>query len=232
METLVIISRSFLHGIHQYMLRLLLYIWQASSFSSPSVVPQDWAKLLSPHPGNLIWMDILAQLSGPVSIREHPHQLIATIVQMSTLPVHLTELANPAEHMPRRQWVLSDPYCRGTKKYVFDEASSKLNLANASCESVYVVHVCLCFKACRSCDSLTVTSHNSLGCRVARFVIIVIGAWGLIGKWGQSNEAAGSVDISSLSTTKPPPPPTAFAWRAHSILSLSLWFLSRISAFS
>ena len=165
-------------------------------------------------------MDILAQLSGPVSIREHPHQLIATIVQMSTLPVHLTELANPAEHMPRRQWVLSDPYCRGTKKYVFDEASSKLNLANASCESVYVVHVCLCFKACRSCDSLTVTSHNSLGCRVARFVIIVIGAWGLIGKWGQSNEAAGSVDISSLSTTKPHRPPPLLPEE------LTLFFLS------
>lgn len=81
-------------------------------------------------------MDILAQLSGPVSIRVHPYQLIATIVQMSTLPVHLSKLANPAEHMPHRQCVLSDPYCRGTKKYVFDEATHKLNLANASGESV------------------------------------------------------------------------------------------------
>jgi len=51
-----------------------------------------------------------------------------------------------------------------------------------------LVHVCC--KACRSCDSHTVTSHNPLGHRVARFVIIFIGAWGLIVKWGQSNEAA------------------------------------------
>lgn len=36
----------------------------------------------------------------------------------------------------------------------------------------------------------TVTSHDHLGRVVARFVIIFIGAGGLIGKWGQSNEAA------------------------------------------
>lgn len=58
------------------------------------------------------------------------------------------------------------------------------------CVHSVCVLVHLCFKACRSCDSLTVTSHNSLGRRVARFVIIFIGAWGLIVKWGQSNEAA------------------------------------------
>lgn len=35
-------------------------------------------------------MDILAQLSGSVSICEHPRHLMATIVQMSVLPAHLS----------------------------------------------------------------------------------------------------------------------------------------------
>jgi len=34
------------------------------------------------------------------------------------------------------------------------------------------------------------TFQNSLGQRVSSFVIIFSGASGLIGKWGQSNEAA------------------------------------------
>lgn len=61
---------------------------------------------LSPDPGNLIWMDILAQLSGSVSICEHPHHLMATIVHA---PSALICGSDPAEHMPHRRCVLTDP---------------------------------------------------------------------------------------------------------------------------
>lgn len=87
---------SLLRNIRRYMLRPLFIYDRHSRSTAPAAVPRDWAMLLSPHPGNLIWMDILAQLSGPVSICEHPHQLIATIVQMSILPVHLSK-ASPIQ---------------------------------------------------------------------------------------------------------------------------------------
>lgn len=88
--------------------------------------------------------------------------------------------------------------------------------------------VLLCFKARGSCDSLTVTSHNSLGRRVARFVIIFIGAWGLIGKWGQSNEAARlSGYLLSISNQAPP-----LALSIHSFLSLSIFPCVSLSSLS
>lgn len=97
-----------------------------------------------------------------------------------------------AEHMLHWQCVLSDPRAGKPKNLVLImlPISKAWLIQLGECVHCACVLVHLSFKAFRSCDSLTVTSHKYLGRIVAHFVIIFIGSWGLIGKWGQSNEAA------------------------------------------
>lgn len=59
--------------------------------------------------------------------------------------------------------------------------------------------------ASRSCDWLTLTSCNCSGCIVVHVAIIFIGAWGLIGKWRQSNEAVLSGYLMYLLPPRPSP---------------------------
>lgn len=141
--------------------------------------------------------------SGSVSICEHPHHLIATIVQMSILPVHLSE-APIQQSICRIGNVCSvTPSAR--------EQKVRFWLDRDMCTLFMRAWWHLCFKACRSCDTLTVKSHNYLGRIVAHFVIIFIGAWGLIGKWGQRNEAARhSAYLLYIPNQAPPSPNSLF----------------------
>lgn len=180
-------------------------------------------ELLSPHPGNLIWMDILAQLSGSVSICEHPHHLIASIVQMSILPVHLSE-APIQQSICRIGNVCSVTPSAGEQKVRFW-------LVRDVCTLFMRAWWYLCFKARRSCDTLTVKSHNYLGRVVARFVIIFIGAWGLIGKWGQSNEAARhSGYLLYIPNQVPPSPDSLFVFSSnrHEFTRLVILFRQKL----
>lgn len=65
-------------------------------------------------------MDILVQLSGSVSICEHPHHLIAAIVQMSILALHLSG-APVQQSICHIGNVCSLTPSAGEQKYVFDQ---------------------------------------------------------------------------------------------------------------
>lgn len=91
--------------------------WRAFPFDSSCLFfPQHWTMSLSLHPRNLIWMDILAQLRGPVSICEQSPSANGDHCSNEHTPCALMHgLCYPAEHMPHRQCVLGDPSCWRTE---------------------------------------------------------------------------------------------------------------------